>query len=542
VRRYLHWPLVPVALATLLFGSVSLIFPFGRDQGIHAFIADSALHGKTVYRDVFNIKPPLTTGVHAFALLLFGHSMTAIRLLDLLWTLATAIVLAAFAARLFRSRWAGAVAGTLYPLLYYLFGYWHTAQTDGWLNLPLAAAFLLVILRFDIWYLHSDISVRPGSFFWPGLLLAAATLLKYTAVLALPLLVLFLLLHSSLFTPHSSFSVRLRSVLWLCLGFCAGIAACGLVLLLAGALPAFFESQFGLMPSYVTLGAAESPLVRFFHQTVGTPCLRNVGIIGLVGLIATLVVFVLRRRSAFCTLASGFWPRLLLTAAWLVTALVSVFAQGKFFEYHYLPLLGVTCVLAAGLVALLAPALRRLPVIVNVLLGVAVAAGLTHAAGWRSSSFTTLAEIATGRASLRAYWDSSAHDSGTDFSLREDLALADYIAAKTAPNDRVFIWGYEPLVYFVARRWPVSRFEYNFPLVVSWHTADFRRELLSALESDPPRLLVVAHGDQTPWVMGHDKDSYQDLLDFPELCDFINRDYIFETRVERFDVLFHVGN
>jgi hypothetical protein len=54
VRRFLGWSLLPVILATLLFGSVSLIFPFGRDQGIHAFIADSALRGKTVYRDVFS--------------------------------------------------------------------------------------------------------------------------------------------------------------------------------------------------------------------------------------------------------------------------------------------------------------------------------------------------------------------------------------------------------------------------------------------------------------------------------------------------------
>jgi hypothetical protein len=282
--------------------------------------------------------------------------------------------------------------------------------------------------------------------------------------------------------------------------------------------------------------------VRFLSQTLSTPCLRNIASAGLVGLIATLAAFLLRRRPAFCALASGFWPRLLLTAAWLLTALVSLIAQGKFFEYHYLPLLAVCCVLGAGVVASLTPLLCRLPVVGNVLLGLIVAAGLASAAGWQASSFTALLRVAGNRSELRAYWDAGRHDSGTDFSLREDLALADYLRAGTAPSDRIFIWGYEPLVYFVARRWPVSRFEYNFPLVVTWHTEALRRELLSALEAGPPRLFIVAHGDQTPWAMGHDRDSYETLLDFPELCDFVGRNYVFAARVERFDVLRRAGN
>jgi len=134
-----------VVLATLAFGSVSLIYPFGRDQGIHAFIADSVLDGKVLYRDIFNMKPPLTTGVHALALVLFGHSMTAIRLLDLLWTVATSLLVFAFARRAFGNPRAAALAGVLYSLQYYGCDFWTTAQTDGWLNLPLAVSFLLAL-------------------------------------------------------------------------------------------------------------------------------------------------------------------------------------------------------------------------------------------------------------------------------------------------------------------------------------------------------------------------------------------------------------
>ncbi len=538
MRHFRHPSFLLVVIATLVFGSVSLIFPFGRDQGIHAFIADAALHGRVVYRDVFNVKPPLTTLVHALALLLFGHSMTSIRLLDLFWTLATALVLAALAARIFGNRWVGAVAGALYPLLYYPFGYWHTAQTDGWLNLPLAAA-LLLILQFESRGLQSATFPRARLFFWPGLFIALATLLKYTAAIALPLLAIIFVLP---FVARGlRFSFRLRLILWLGLGFATGIAACGLLLLATGALPAFIQSQFGLMPAYVALGPTESLFRRFSQQLLTTPCLRNVGIVGLIGIIATFVFFLLRHRSPFSAQTTGFSFQLAIVIGWFVTALVSVFAQAKFFEYHYLPLLGVVAVLGAGVVALFLPWLRRLPVVVNLGLGLVLAAGAALATGY-GPRFANLAQVAGGQVSLRQYWDSGRHDSGSDFSLREDLALADYIAANTDPTDRIFIWGYEPLVYFVARRWPVSRFIYNFPLVVSWRTADFRSELVAALAATPPRLMVVAHGDATPWVMGHDKDSYASLLEFPELLDFIRNNYFFATSVERFDILFRAGN
>jgi hypothetical protein len=99
---------------TLLFGSVSLIYPFGRDQATYAFMGDAILHGMTLYRDVPIGLPPMTVLVHVIAFVLFGRTMVAIRILDLLWTLATVGVLSLFVARAFRRPWLGAVAGIVY--------------------------------------------------------------------------------------------------------------------------------------------------------------------------------------------------------------------------------------------------------------------------------------------------------------------------------------------------------------------------------------------------------------------------------------------
>lgn len=61
----------------LLLGSPSLTYPFGRDQGEYAVLAIEEMAGRVIYRDVFNVKPPMTHWLHALALLVFGRSMLA---------------------------------------------------------------------------------------------------------------------------------------------------------------------------------------------------------------------------------------------------------------------------------------------------------------------------------------------------------------------------------------------------------------------------------------------------------------------------------
>ena len=80
-----------ITVVALCLVSGGLFFPFGRDQGNYAYPAWAWLDGQMPYRDVYVFKPPATVWVHALAQLLFGHSMVAVRILDLGWTVATAL-------------------------------------------------------------------------------------------------------------------------------------------------------------------------------------------------------------------------------------------------------------------------------------------------------------------------------------------------------------------------------------------------------------------------------------------------------------------
>src|SRR4051812_13773256 len=68
----------------VLFGAVSLTYPFGRDQGLYYYVArEWVAHGSIVYRDVLDHKTPGIYALHALAIRLFGEHTWGIRIADL---------------------------------------------------------------------------------------------------------------------------------------------------------------------------------------------------------------------------------------------------------------------------------------------------------------------------------------------------------------------------------------------------------------------------------------------------------------------------
>jgi hypothetical protein len=510
------WPFISVAATSLVLGAVSLIYPFGRDQGIFAYVADSLLAGRVMYRDVLDIKPPLTALVNAVALLLFGHSMTAIRVLDLLWTLATALTLCLFVRRAFRSDWTAVIAGCLYPLFYFLLGYWTTAQTDGWLNLPAAGAFVFFLTAQE-----RETRRARQLMLATGLCCGLAVLFKYT-IGSLPLVLLLVLF----IWRRARLRDAATSAAWLAAGVLVTLLVCAFAFLVSGAMPALIESQFGLVPAYARVAVAPSlvgrlkDLVRGF---VAVPDLRLTAIVLAAGVASAWMLY--RRRTDS---QKGLW----LGAAWLFAAFGSAFSQGKFYIYHYLSLLPVAALAGALATAALFERLKR----GRRLAGIALAAALVLVSGL-PARFGELFRIASGRESVRDYWTTDPEYEEPSFSLRDDIELSDYVRQSTLPPDQVFIWGFEPAVYFLARRNTGSRFIYDLPLIVDYDRQRLRAELVLALVRRPVELFIVEHGDSLPWATGVDDDSYGALRGFPELAELVVADYHPETTIGRFDVL-----
>ena len=495
--------------------SPMLVYPLGADHGCFATMADVIARGGVPYRDAWDIKPPGVYYLFWTAFLVFGRSVFSIRLLDLLWTLAAAAVLCLIARRLF-SRQAGWASAFFFLVFYALgFDFWHAAQADGFGALPVALAFLLALVA-------EKKSARLLAL-CSGLLIGIAITFKFTlgAFLVVPL--------ALALSARQPLTVRLARGASYLLGCLLAPALVALLMWKAGALRDMiyilftWNSQYGrIQPMASNLLVIPYQLGRF-HLGGGLLILKLIGLLCLVGLADAII----RRRSL---------PRWWLLPLWWALMLVSVCVQGKYFAYHWLPVLPPLALLAGlGWAAVVRCAGqlaggRRAAVIAGlllILLGVFAQGYWTH--------FRRPIAYAIGRLPAEQYLaDFTA--SGQYFSFPADLAVARYLRENSRPNAPIFSWGVDALVYFLADRPPASRFIHDPPLLTPWSPPECRKELIRDLTRSQPQFILVAHNDAQPWVTLWNGDSFSALAQYPELTRLILERYRLVAVIEDFEV------
>jgi hypothetical protein len=219
-----------------------------------------------------------------------------------------------------------------------------------------------------------------------------------------------------------------------------------------------------------------------------------------------------------------------------------VYVQGKYFEYHWLPALPPFALLAGAGVAAGWRLVRERSDSPGTATGIAVAAAVVLlaalGAGYRDQ-FAAEIGLATGRISRSAFTEG--FKDRQDFSLSADLQVAAYLKQHTAPGTPVFIWGFEPIIYFLADRPPASRFISQQPLVTPWSPPAWREELLRDLAGKQPAYILVVHNDVMPWVTLRPDDSAGELSQYPALDQLLKRDYRLVDTIEDFDIWWRGG-
>jgi hypothetical protein len=509
---------------TALCGSVSLIYPFGRDQGSYGYAGWVVLEGGVPYRDVFVLKPPMTVFVHSLAMGIFGVNTWAIRVLDIGWTALTAFVVATIAVELWHRRDAALAAGLTYPFLYYQIDYWNIAQTDGWMALPCAAAIWAALRgrralehdwrRASVWWLGS------------GMLAGVAVLFKYTAgAIGAPMLV-------ALYWAGSSHGRRAWfGVPAMLFGGLLTLAACWIWLVHADAWNAFLDSQLGLVAPYVGKRANADSVTQTLRQLVQLGRLKQ----DLVPLLwsgpAALVIAMIATWRGNRT---GFWG-ISITLAWWIAAVIGVAAQGKFFDYHYLPLIApASLITGLGAAALLAGSqswirgdeLRTLALVALLALLVA-----STPLGGR---MLDLGRVIVRAQTIEQYIKSRREYALPTYDVDEIRRVSKLLRETTTPDQRVLVWSFEATINVRARRHTVSRFLYNYPFRLSWRNPEYDSELMRALRSRPPDVVVIRSGDRFPGFTDSYEDSATLLRDFGELDAFIRNRYEAAERVGRY--------
>jgi 4-amino-4-deoxy-L-arabinose transferase-like glycosyltransferase len=396
---------------------VSLVRPcLSDDEATYCVVAREMLHGRVLYRDVVDHKPPLIYLTYAGAQAVGGvaNGMLVLHILTIVVVWATALLLGRIARRA-----SDAVPEDEVPfvasLLYVVFTTTLldfdalAANCELYMLLPLTASVLL--------YLRGFRTARIADLLGAGALVGVAILYKYQAAVQLPLYAGHLLVF------HRRRLLNLATG-WgaLALGATVPLSAALWVLGRAGALGAALF-WFTFNGRYIRQG-----------MHLAEVAVRAVPRISY-GVAPALLLWVLGLRAAL-----GRWrrreqdPAGVFLIGWGAVSLLATTAGGRFFGHYFHQVTAPLAVLAAPGAARLWRARRTVGLL---------AAGLPAAVFLLVGLFHAPMARAVGAGDPDA------------------AAIAASIRARSGPDDGLVVWGNLPVLYFEARRPLGTRFVFS---------------------------------------------------------------------------------
>jgi hypothetical protein len=523
-----HWPALLAAGITIVAGIPTLNYPYGPDQALFAHIGDRLRHGAALYVDVWDVKPPGVFLVYALIGLLPGPEFRVLRAVDLLCS-ATAVLAVYVLGYTYWNRLAGAVAGGLWGVTYVVAtGFWHSAQPDSFMVLPL----ILALLVYELGRRRADRRLAFAS----GVLFAFCAQLRPVILLLPAVLVLADLSWSD--EQQGGWRGPLRSPAAgrgaaLILG---GLLLTALILLwlaLGGALGEYVYAQLDFASAYARSGGPYSPDGLTFSTYLSG--LRS----GTMFIVFARTLLVAPALVAVVAGAVIRRDRYVVLTAWLaLAAYAGVAVQGKYFLYHWHALLPLLALLSGWTAAFLWQALRSagrsaafaggtLAAIGCVLL--ALTPSVTDRAVREWEGFVQYFREPEDRG---AYYDRFGLYGRGTFSYRASEEVATYLRAQTQPGDTIFIWGYDPLLFVQTGRDSPSRFLSFLPLMSLWTPPRWHNEFVDDLERARPAYIVVQRNENAPWITGHRIEPPEFIPLIPRFQSLLEREYEVDRRIE----------
>lgn len=497
MKGYRRWDKLSILLGAcaILYALPTLFYPFGRDQAIYHYIGRWWPEGVLPYRDFVEFKPPGIFLWYRLSVHLFGVAQWGVRVLDILATVVIGYV-ASWAVMRSQTRIRGELGACILlsaGLHHTCFDYWNTAQPDRLLGLLALAAYASAI----------HLPGLKSAAFYSGLLSACALMVKPSAAILSIGVVTALWIRSCMVTsneiPRPSLLARVC-----CLHAAGLLSICGMVL-------AYFAwyGAAGEMIDIVVFGA--------FHYAAQwrTPFLEGLAIAakfwGWHCAVWTAILIGTGFYAAWSATARGEKKsrRHLLGAAGMVSlSVASVFAQGKFFTYHwgvvvpFLVLMGAYGVHYVFRLNVKWAVAFSLVVVGFGFLGAPPSTEQLAAKKWPVESYRTLSlksiAYALGSLDRKAFLEEFVGGYGYRYFEQEGVGLT--VAASANPGDMMQVSGFEPTIYAVADLRTPSRFAQENVFLDRRYTFrrhEWLREHRDTLRREPPRFMVIFSYDRS---------------------------------------------
>jgi hypothetical protein len=498
-----------------------LMFPFGRDQGIYALIGEGILRGEVPYRDLWDFKPPGIFFVYGLAQGVFGKSMLAPRLVEVLGLVAIVLSSARLGETFFGSRTAGMLGGAVAALVHAQLEFWHSGQ-------PETFGGVLTFVGLVLTATDGKRARKPLRLLAVGALFGCAALLKPPLGGGALVCAAYLAKREQ---QSAGTGAGARAVLAIVGGMLVPMALVLLWFWARGGLSALVWTMKDFTPGYTALGweGQRAPAMFYYALLEAFFKFSALAAAGLIAAISTTPMHLREREGVFLVLGV------------IAVHVTGIAMQGKFFAYHY----GATLPLIAFLGGLGLYKLWRRCLAGGTGGVLAFMAFVTVCVAMRQA-VTDLPQDFWERCGIRTRHLFSSNRNrdeletalGTvaDVSLSADRAVAQELRARTRSGASVLVWGFEPVIYWLADRKPATRFIYDVPQRTSWERERARFDLMRDLSASKPAAIVVQHNDVFPMVTGNTLDSARELKAFGALNALVLSEYELVTTVEDFDL------
>lgn len=463
-----------------------------------AFLMDK--HGRVPYRDIFETSMPGTFAFHYVIVKLFGYGDDAFRYVDLTLLGTLLIVTYTFMSRF--GRQAAILAAILFGLVYLAQGQATSLQRDYIGIIPVAFALLCIPAEMGT-------PVRLNRFAFVGLLFGLSVLIKPHLGIALPI-VLATLLTFRWHTQNRSMHDFIKCAAVSTVALLAPLAIAMVWLAADSALASFVDIMINYLPLHNALTGDKQTsfgLGRVLYLIMGALTFGGFGLMVLFSMLAYYHVAVQAGKDEAIHISLACLG--LCTFAYAVYPVIA----GKFWPYHYIPLL-YFCSLSAGL-CLYVGNQQKSAILFR-----------TQKAIMLSALAITIA-VQLPLYNFIYYMDYDLHEGRQAHSPKNGRVdeIAGWLKRNLHPSDTVqpLDWSGGSIHAMLLAKADLAThfmYDYHFYHNVSLpYIQGLRRTFISQLHETNPRFIIDVDTNK-PWVSGQDTTR-----EFPELQQFIYQCY-----------------
>lgn len=455
-KKYEILFLILASLVFFLLRLPSLFEPYWYgDEGIYEVIGFALRHGRLLYRDIWDNKPPLLYTLYG----LFNGDQSTIRFVSLASGIFAIILFFYLAKRLFPKGKTRLLSTIFFSIIFGLpVIEGNIANAENFI-LPIILGAALLILHANKMHSHTKNQNTSSLYFilfLAGLLVGIAFLFKIVAIFDLAAFAFFL--FTTRYTRLRDILRHILSLLPLFAGFILPFVLTLFFFLNQHALYDYIKSAFLMNVSYVNAG-------NKFIIPQGL-------LVGKMIILALVCLFIFLRRKNFSAVT-------LFISIWFVFSIFNaLFSQRPY--VHYLLVLLSSFSLFIGMV-LFEKRIKWITAWITTFILIFLFKDFWYY-GNNIGYYRNFIDFVTGKETIntyRAFFNQA--------TLR-DYDLAEYINSHAKPTDTIFIWGDNGQLYKLTNTLPPGRFIVEYHMVISPQTL---QETKFAIQRAKPKFVII---------------------------------------------------